>query len=581
MNAYSTGKNRGEIIKVNDNFSPFDLKMADFLASLDGKNDPSVRLAAQLLCRQMREGHVCLNLRKQAGRSWGDGDALEQSIQAPELSDWRNALLHAGCVGFPGEFKPLLLDHRDRLYFQRYWQYERDIAAFILQRVESCGTLCENPEAIRNLLQKYFPDAKGDAVWQAVAAVAALLRNFLVITGSPGTGKTTTITKIMAFLMEVRGVYPRIALCAPTGKAAVRLEEAVGAVKKTLPVSEVILNAIPNEAMTIHRLLGSIRYSPFFRFNDKNPLPYDIVVADEFSMADLPLAAKLFTALSPGAQLFLLGDKDQLASVETGAVLGNICCFETLNVFSQAYGHKLFQLFDTPLKTAQGPPGVSDGIIALKKNYRFSSASGIGLMSEAIRDGNVQQVRQVIESGAYPDIAFVDLDRIHTARTLFESRVMPHYQSYQQAIANPDRNEEEIFNLFDAMRILCALRVGPWGTEKINALMEKIFYEKGWFDTSQPFYEGRPVMIIQNDYRLNLFNGDVGLTLKDPADAHKLRVCFRDRKGIFRNLSPERLPRHETVWAMTVLLISFAIYTYINKYWFNGQKLYNYSLRCQ
>lgn len=545
---YNVAKNQ-----PGDYFSPFDRQVGDFLSATGTKPDSYLRLAAQLVSRQLRDGHICLKLREIAGSTLSADVNPDESIQCPNLPDWLQSLKNAECVGRPGDFKPLILDDRDRLYFQRYWQYEQDIANFILSRMQGDPDFAYDTEKLREKYQSYFPDGDEEKMnWTGLAAAAACLRKFLVITGSPGTGKTSAITSILAFLMEVRGCQLHVALCAPTGKASARLSESINAAKNSLPCQDNIKNAIPVEATTIHRLLGNIRYSPYFRFNEKNPLPYDVVVVDESSMVDLPLAAKLMTALKPGAQLIWLGDKDQLASVEAGAVLGSICFPEPLNVYSEKFGRQLSGICGKPPATSMIDPGVADCIVELRHNYRFSKESGIGLLSQAVRNGNVSAALQLIHDEKYADIRYHEVNRTKQVSELLRDFAVVRYREYLRAAFCSPQNVEDIFNLFDSFRVLCALRVGAWGALRINILIEKILSEQGFIDSTDPYYEGKPIIVTQNDYERNLFNGDIGLVLKDASDNDKLKVCFRDRHKSIRKIALKRLPLHETVWAMTV-----------------------------
>jgi exodeoxyribonuclease V alpha subunit len=540
-------KNTGSI------FSPFDLQMGKFLSSITLENREDIQLAAALISRQLRDGHVCVNLPEFAGRTLAAGDDQNEKVQFPELSIWLQSLKTAECVGLPGDFKPMILDDARRLYFQRYWQYEQNIAAFILRRLPVQQDLGASQQIIREKLQFYFPEMSfGKISGSDLAAVTALLRKFLVIAGSPGTGKTTTITKIMAFLLDVKRSVLRIALCAPTGKAAARLEEAVKKTKKILNAPADVQNKIPDEAMTIHRLLRSIKYSPYFHFNEKNYLPYDMVVVDEASMVDLPLAAKLMTALSPSAQLILLGDKDQLASVEAGAVLGSICFPDPLNIFSKSFGRHLEEICGEKPETSGAAPGIQDCIIELKHNYRFSEESGIGLLSRAINGGDTKRVLELIDMEKFSDIHFSEISRPEEIPQLLRDRVLKSYREYLYTATSAPVCTEDVFDRFEAFRVLCAMRVGIWGSQRMNAVIERLLSESGLINLTTPYYEGRPVMIVQNDYRLRLFNGDVGIILRDPADKNNFKTFFRDQRQGVRSIAPERLPPHETVWAMTV-----------------------------
>ena len=535
-------------------FSPFDLHIANFITACAGSDQPGLHLAAKLVSRQLRDGHVCLNLRDYSGRLLAGEDDSEEYVKCPDLSLWLQSLTNAtDVVGLPGEFKPLILDCAQRLYFHRYWQYENDIVQFVRSCLPVREDVKTDRKILRVILQRHFPEMTSEEnIWPCVAAAAAGIRRFLVITGSPGTGKTTTVTKILAFLLEIQSKTLRIALCAPTGKAAARLEESVEKTKERLQCADAVKKLIPAEATTVHRLLGSIRQSPYFYFTEKNTLPYDIIVVDEASMVDLPLMAKLMMALAPSTQLILLGDKDQLASVEAGAVLGNICYPDPLNIFSREFETHLSGICDSPIKGLDVKPGIQDCIIELTQNFRFSEKSGIGVLSRAIKSGDAPHVLRLIDAKQYSDVHFSEIDKPEGLPMLVRDNIIGQYKRYLQAVTSGSVCTDDIFNLFETFRVLCALRVGSWGAQRLNTVIEKILADSGLVELSDPYYPGRPLMITQNDYRLRLFNGDIGIVLKDQENPDKHLVSFRDPRQGFRKIAPDRLPNHETAWAMTV-----------------------------
>lgn len=541
---------------MNDNFkkyfSSIDLHFGDFIASFneDGKED--LFLAGALLMRNLRDGHVCLDLKTFAGNVIYQSEENEEVIRCPQLDSWLDSLGKSPCAGSPDDFKPLILDENDRLYLQRYWQYEKDIAKFILARAAAINELKFDGLHLQEKLNDYFPDAKGEGIsWQKVAATATLLKNFLIVSGGPGTGKTTTITKIIAFALEMKNTNLRIALTAPTGKAAARLQESVKKTKEKFSCPDRVKEMIPETASTIHRLLGSISGSPYFRFNKKNKLPFDLVIVDEASMIDLPLMAKLMGALPADAGLILLGDHNQLASVDAGVVLSDICGNFPTNIYSADFCEKIKTMSGQIVAAGDMPPGLQDSIIQLQQTYRFSEQSGIGLLSKAVRDGNEGQVLDLLQSEKYKDISWTSINGSEKSLRQLRPIIIEKYKDYLTAVSAGFAGDEKIFDLFDRFRILCALRVGSWGMEKINTYIEKVLTDEGMINSRSIYYKGRPVMIVQNDYGLNLFNGDVGLILKDRND-NQLKVFFRDSKGNIRKIMPARLPRHETVWAMTV-----------------------------
>lgn len=541
---------------MNDNlkkyFSSIDLHFGNFIASFneDGKED--IFLAAALLSRNLRDGHVCLDLKTLAGTVVYKSENEEGIIQCPQLDLWLNSLGKSPCVGNPGDFKPLILDEKNRLYLQRYQQYEKDIAGFILARTAISNELKFDGLHLHKKLIEYFnKNRKEDVNWQKVASAAALLKNFLIISGRPGTGKTTTITKIMAFLLEIKGANMRIALAAPTGKAADRLQESVKKTKAKINCPDSIKEIIPETASTIHRLLGSISGSPYFRFNEKNKLPFDLVIVDEASMIDLPLMSKLMSAISNNASLILLGDHNQLASVDAGVVLGDICSNYPASIYSADFSERIKDMSGESIIAGNMPPGVQDCITQLQQNYRFAEQSGIGVLSRAVEDGDADKALNLLQSEKYPDISWMSIENEKSLRRL-RTIIIEKYKDYLNAVTVGFSGDENVFDLFERFRILCALRVGSWGTERINVYIEKVLSEEGMINPRSAYYEGRPVMIVQNDYNLNLFNGDVGIILKDRDENDHLKVFFRDNKGSIRKILPARLPRHETVWAMTV-----------------------------
>ena len=409
-----------------------------------------------------------------------------------------------------------------------------------------------NHDKLKAGLERIFPSAQSDDIdWQKVAAFAALTRKFCVISGGPGTGKTLTVAKILTLLLEQ--VHPkslRIALTAPTGKAAARLQEVVRKAKEKLSCSEIIKESIPEEASTIHRLLGSIPGSPYFHHNEKNPLPVDVLVVDEASMVDLALMSKLVRALPMKASLILLGDKDQLSSVEAGAVLGDICDTGNVHNFSRQFSMLLEKVtgYRIPTEGQKIPKTmINDSIVQLQKSYRFGVKSGIGALSQAVKEGDSNRAFALLKSGDYPDIKWKDLPKGSYFSTSIKSQILRGYSGYLKA-----DEPREIFRLFECFRILCAIREGPYGVFALNLLTELILKEQKLITPERKWYRGRPILITRNDYQLQLFNGDVGITLSDPEADNELRLFFPDGSGSFRKLHHLRLPEHETVYAMTV-----------------------------
>ncbi len=403
--------------------------------------------------------------------------------------------------------------------------------------------------------------------WQKVAAAIALTRNFAVISGGPGTGKTTTVTKLLAALIEQSkqgNEPPTIKLVAPTGKAAARLTESIGKAVAQLPVSPELKQAIPTDASTIHRLLGAIPNSAEFRHNQSNPLHLDILVVDEASMVDLPMMYKLVDALPKYARLILLGDKDQLASVEAGAVLGDICSFNQFG-YSSGQAQLVSQLtgYQTLSRGVSQSESIADSLCMLQKSYRFDARSGIGQLAKAVNAGSAQRVDLVWQK-AFTDIAKFPIDSQHYNQLI--QTLVGEYSGYlkrmDQIELNPDTEEPEsieqrakaTLDAFAKCRLLCAIREGDFGVTGLNLRVEKALAARKLIKVSDEiWYHGRPVMVTRNDHALGLYNGDIGICIRTDVDGEsKLKVFFELPDGSVKSVLPSRVPEHETAYAMTI-----------------------------
>ena len=516
-------------------FSEIDIHFAKLMTRFSRKKIRDLFLAAALVSHATSEGHICIDI----------------SSKFDDNHSWRKELYSSNVVGKPGDYKPLILDNKSRLYLYRYWQYEKALADNINKRADTQIEGLDVP-LLKEGLSRLFPQSQeGKTDRQKVAALVSVVKGFCVISGGPGTGKSTVIAKVLALILEQEKANKiRIALAAPTGKAAARLQEAIKAGKETLPVGDHIKEAIIPEASSIHRLLGTIPGSPYFRHNAKNPLPVNAVVIDEASMVDLALMSKLVQAIPPNARLILLGDKDQLASVEAGSVLGDICDTGHIHGFSQRFSKKLKQIVDCGVElfsNSSNGPGIRDCVVELKRSYRFGIDSGIGKVSQAINKGDGSLALSLLKNDNYNDVRWNALPTSKTLHKSLRDVVIQGYGSYLEA-----SDPMEIFRLYKQFRLMCVLRKGPYGVSAINILVEQILRGENLITMEKGWYRGRPVLITRNDYNLGLYNGDIGIILPDPASENNLRAFFLSPDGSLRRFLPVRLPVHETAYAITV-----------------------------
>lgn len=457
------------------------------------------------------------------------------------------------------------------LYFSRYWFYERQIYSCVSKRHAEGSFQGDGSEVdIAQTLCDLFPSTKDDVPdWQMLAAANTCLNKFSVITGGPGTGKTTTVTRLLTVLL-VQNPALKIALAAPTGKAAARLTESIRGAKAKLIEQYPVAEHIPDDSFTLHRLLA---WTPDgFRHNLNKPLPYDLVMVDEASMVDLPMMASLVEALPEDCRLILLGDKDQLASVEAGSVLADLCDSGVVVNGYPAHGltmqraQQLQQLCRQDGRALDLQPHVEDAaspavdtLMQLRVSYRFNSNSGIGQLASFVNQGDSHQAQRQFEY--YADInKFAQLPGLYgdksiecqQAESAWTRQVLQGYGDYlNKMMAGEDALR--VLNAFNNFQLLCAIREGHQGLQGLNDRVLNLLINKGLIEKSDTgrWYAGRPVMVTRNDYELNLFNGDIGITMRVDGE---LRVCFPDPQDAnkVRQILPSRLPDHETAFAMTV-----------------------------
>lgn len=567
---------------------PLDLAFARFIAECDPLAEPRLLLMAALASRQLGDGHSCLDLHAldvlAEEQAWPS--AWRELLADPTLSS--SPLLASG-DGVPDN-APLVMD-RHRVYLRRYWRYECQVAEGIKARLTH-SALPE--EALRKELQRLFPNQTNDAShWPRVACALAARSNFSIVTGGPGTGKTTTVVRLLGLLQTLHLREPakplRIRLAAPTGKAAARLNASIAKQIAQLDISEPVRASIPLEVETLHRLLGARPDTRRYAHNSQRLLHLDVLVIDEASMIDLEMMAAVLDALPVHARLILLGDKDQLSSVEAGAVLGDLGRRADEAHYDSATAAWLKSVSGDDVEsyiTRDAQP-LDQHIVMLRSSHRFDATSGIGQFAAAVNAGDNARVRALLsaktkdvawipESMTSASIASLALDggtehfnddalgrRPHGFRFYLE-QLHQTRPSEEADAAHHRRWARNVLDAFGHFQLLCAMRQGPAGTDRINRDIAARLLAAGLIEADRGWYEGRPVMMTRNDYTLGLMNGDVGIALRMRGADESLRlyVAFPISRNSpyadatddspVRCVLPSRLGDVETVYAMTV-----------------------------
>lgn len=490
--------------------SALDRHFADFIMRQDDHPCPELWWSAALTSNAAGQGHSCLLLSDIPG-------LVSQSPAEPrpsaEPAQWRTALSSCRCIGTPGSLTPLVLDSNGRLYLQRNWSHEQRIVETILAKSTPPAPADNRLEMA---LDRYFPCLDEAPDLQRSAARMALTQQFSVISGGPGTGKTATVAKILALHLELAGdATPHIMLAAPTGKAALRLHQSILQAIDRLGLPESITAHLPVGVSTIHRLLGVHPHSGGFRHNHENPLPCDLLLVDEASMVDLQLMAALLAALRPACRVILLGDRNQLSSVEAGAVLADIC---------------------------DGAEQANIPVTQLTRSYRFSTDSGIAELSRLINNGDSDAVMALLMAGEHADVTWQQLPEKTVFDATFTALIRREYAPCTGAT-----HPEEALAALNRFKVLSPLRSGPVGIDTLNSLSSTALAasRKNLPLRTAP----RPVMITGNNYELELFNGDSGIIMTvDGSEA----AWFEKPAGDLRRLSLFRLPPNEPAYALTV-----------------------------
>lgn len=523
--------------------------------SLNNEHTTEVFHLLVALSHALRNGHTCLPLKQVATRflfRFADhqGVITHQGYHFSSVELLSELL--AQCDDLVSGALPIVLS-QDNLYLRRYYCFEQQIIAYLHKVNHQQLVLSENKhELIGNTLRQLFVDNQlkekttSTIDWQKIAVANALTKHFSIIAGGPGTGKTYTVTKLLAALVMLSEQEPlNIALTAPTGKAAQRLSEsitkALSGFSGSIPAD--ILAKIPTKAQTLHRLLGVIPHSPNFKHHQQNQLTLDVLLIDEVSMVDLPMMARVIRALPDKSRVILLGDAQQLPSVAAGSLLSDLAPLPTA-VYSKNNAEYLMQVTGSKGLSSHNTQFV-DHVTYLTYSRRFSSEGGIGQLAKQVINGQAEQSWQLMHQQDTEKSTELASCSHQNIQGIFQQAV----KYYRQVVES--KSIDHAFNVLADFRILTAMRVGPLGVNDINNIIDERLRA---VISPQQFvgvlYQGKPIMITTNDYALGLYNGDIGIVW--PNEEGQLVVFFENEAGGFSQYIPSRLPAFEGVYAMTI-----------------------------
>lgn len=535
-----------------------DLSLAQTLQRRAPDTDEATLAGAALASLAVASGHAGFDPAR-AGVLLETREGPAPLLPAPQ--EWQRALAASPWVARPDANEvaaadcPLVLE-AGLLYLRRYREYERRLAAG-LRRIAAQPMPDLEAGLLAPLFAQLFPAATTGSDRQALAAALALRRALLLVTGGPGTGKTTTIARLLLLRIaqaQTAGVaVPRVALAAPTGRAAERMAESLrAAVAQAVAegIDPAVAAVLPAGASTLHRLLGVIPGLPRFRHDADNPLPFDLVVVDEASMVDLPLMCKLVEAVADGAQLILLGDADQLPSVEAGDVLAAILqATGPGDAPDRQDARALAPLLGGASEAVAGEGGDLAGHrVHLLRGYRQAEGFALAPLADAARTGDADGALALLRSGTLEGVRFhEDVDdplQSHGEALLSHWRALATAADPAQALRDAGR-----------LRLLTAVRAGPQGARTLNARIEQLLAEGGSgarrLGGASPWFQGRLLLVTENSYRHGLFNGDVGICLRD-AQGTLVAWFAGEGDAPVRGFHPAALPAHESAFAMTV-----------------------------
>ncbi len=522
----------------------YEQEMIQFMEKEFGELTDDEKLCAVFVSLFLKAGHACLPLNRSA-KEWAKimGIDHDDIKGLPENSFAGDSFPDSEIIGSEHQATPFVLED-NRLSFRRFWSYENKLLKWINDRVNNLADPLIT-DLHKSNLDQLFPEKSDEINWQKVAAGMSVIKPFLIISGGPGTGKTTTVARILALHQRLAGRTLKIALAAPTGKAAGRMGEALTEQLKSISMSDEERSGFPSEAKTVHRLLSGVESrDSLLPPIEKKTLPYDMIVVDEASMIDLTLMNRLISHIDENTTLILLGDKDQLASVEAGSVFADLCQKKE-NSFRSKTSKLLQQMGITNNLPEQEQGLINDSIVYLTKSYRFDEGSGIGSLADVIKKGSADEAGLNKLFSEFDDISHHDFSY---GKGEDIQRILAGLAVKVKLSKNMNR-QDELMKFWKQSVWLAVLRRGLTGTERLNQLMEKYLVDHRLVQMENGWYHGRPIMITQNDYNLGIFNGDLGVCVRE--DDGSLHVYVESGNSV-QKISPQRLVHFTPAFFITV-----------------------------
>lgn len=527
-------------------FNKLDIKIASILE----KKNNLLLLIFLLLSKCTRNGNVCLDIKKININFFLKNHKIKKDKKIEKLIKIKykekiKILKKSNAICNPKKLnKPLVLS-KNKLYFQNLWKDEQTIICFFKKNL----SYKVNEKKLKKILNEIF-EFEEKKNWQKIAVTIAATSKISIISGGPGTGKTTIITKILLTLIKLNKKKIKIKIGAPTGKSVEKITHSINEELKKITIKKSDQKKIPKKAYTIHRLLKFQPEKGTFYYNKKNQLTIDFLILDETSMIGLSIMARLIESLPKHTVVIFLGDKNQLPSIESGFIFNNLCYFskfpytkKRIKQIKKITGYKIKQ------KKIKHNIKIQDNICMLTKNYRFHHKSEIGILSSAIKNNNIKKIKKILKN-KNKNIFFKNIDKIDDLNNIIKT-ISKKYKKYLKKIKN-NKNKKKIINHFNKYRILTAKKKTNFGTKKINHIIEKMLHEQRYIkkkNKSSEDYEGRPIMITENNYNLSLFNGETGIILKEKC---KLKAFFYKPNNLIKQINILCLPEYETAYAITV-----------------------------